>query len=152
MQCSRFESDSPGRVQYSHNYIPALRKSQTLAITGTVMSRKEERGLVPEKPAAGLRMAPTDVPSNVTEDFYFSEAFQPSPELRISHSRFKGKSNPKPTPRYHGHSSQALTYVKELWSRRERRWEDGSAVIDKSTVIDEIDDLLGYYTRLSLDP
>ncbi|KAJ7792700.1 hypothetical protein B0H14DRAFT_2623625 [Mycena olivaceomarginata] len=152
MQCSRFESDSPGRVQYSHNYIPALRKSQTLAITGTVMSLKEERGLVPEKPAAGLRMAPTDVPSNVTEDFYFSEVFPPSPVLRISHSRFKGNFNPKPTPRYHGHSSQALTYVKELWSRRERRWEDGSAVIDKSTVIDEIDDLLGYYTRLSLNP
>jgi hypothetical protein len=88
-------------------------------------------------------MAPTDVPSNVTEDFYFSEVLQPSPVVGISsHSRSKNPI-PEPTHGYHGHSSQALSYVKYLWSRRELRWKDRNTAIR-----DEIEDLLQFYTYL----
>ena len=116
----------------------------TNAVTVIAM-RNEGTALVPSKPG---HKRPADVPSNVTEDVYFSEVLQPSPMFGISYSRSRD-STPIPTQQrhvhgYHGHSSQALKYVKYLWSMRERRWKDGSA-----TIGDDIEDLLQYYMYVS---
>jgi hypothetical protein len=138
---------SLGLIEDSVSYtILRIAQVARLQVTQTLiaMGANEGTGLVLVRP--GCKRAPADVPSNATEDFHFSEVLQPSP---IMLGIFDSHSTPIATQQshahgYHGHSSQALDYVKHFWSMRERSWKDGS-----TTIGDDIADLLQYYMYVS---